>query len=141
MVSLSSSTFIRIASVVTLLYCLGHMSGYPWTPGATLESEAVITQMRKVIFEAEGATRSYWDFYFGFGLIVGAFLGVQSFALWGVAAIARRDARIVVPILVVFVVGFLVNAYLSSRYFFALPAVFSLVIAALLVAASWRARA
>jgi hypothetical protein len=66
---------------------------------------------------------------------------VQSSALWGLAGIARRDARIVVPILGVFVVGFLVNASLSYRYFFALPAAFALVIAALLVAASWRARA
>jgi hypothetical protein len=131
----SPSALLRAASVFAGLYCLGHMSGYPWTPGTTDAARAVVTQMQSVQFEAMGASRTYWDFYFGFGLISGADLALASALLWWLASLARRDARQVRPILWVVIAALLANAYLTYRYFFAVPTAFALLIAALVAGA------
>jgi hypothetical protein len=136
----SPSALLRAASVLTLLYCLGHMSGYPWTPGTSDAARAVVAHMKSVQFVAAGAQRTYWDFYFGFGLISGAYLALQCVCIWWLASIARRDVSLVVPILWVAVVGIAVNTYLSYHYFFAVPALFSLLIGLLVAAALWRAK-
>jgi hypothetical protein len=140
-VRLSTSLFFRAAAVVSLLYGLGHMSGIPWTPSTDAAPSAVVEQMRAVSFVAEGANRTYWDFYFGFGLIIGAFLVFQAVSLWFLAAVARRDARLTAPLAASFLVGSLVNAAFGIRYFFALPPIFAVVIAVLLGAGIWASRA
>jgi hypothetical protein len=116
------------------------MSGFPWTPADGGEPQAVIRQMEAVSFQVEGMHRSYWDFYFGFGLLVGAFLAAQSASLWCLAGIARREAPLVVPVVAAATGGVVVNAYLSYRYFFALPALLAVVIALLLVLSLWTAQ-
>ena len=137
---LSTSAALRAAAIVSLLYGLGHKSGLPWTPSAEAAPSAVVEQMRAVSFVAEGVNRTYWDFYFGFGLIIGAFLVFQAVSLWLLASVARRDPRLTVPLSASFLVGSLVNAVLGIRYFFALPPIFAVVIALLLGAAMWMAR-
>jgi hypothetical protein len=93
-----------------------------------------------VQFEAEGATRTYWDFYFGFGIMVGVFLATQALSLWFIERLAVHAAARVVPLLATLLLGELANVYLSFRYFFALPAVFGIVIALLIAVAIYRAR-
>jgi hypothetical protein len=131
---------LRAASIVSLGYCLGHMSGLPWTPGETDPAVMVVEHMRSVQFEAEGATRTYWDFYFGFGIMVGVFLATQALSLWFIERLAVHAAARVVPLLATLLLGELANVYLSFRYFFALPAVFGIVIALLIAVAIYRAR-
>lgn len=131
---------LRAASILSLLYCLGHMSGLPWTPGETSGAVAVVESMRSVRFEAVGEQRTYWDFYFGFGLIIGVDLAVQAAVLWWLSALARRQASALTPVLGVLVVGATGNLVLSHRYFFAIPAAFGLLIALLIAASIWSAR-
>ena len=137
----STSGLLRAAAVVSVLYCGGHMAGYPWTPGVGADAEAVVRQMHGVSFDAVGVQRTYWDFYFGFGLIVGAFLLAQAAWLWSLAAVARRDARLAVPGARVTLCGAIVNAYLSHRFFSAPPMVLSLLVGVLVAASVWAARA
>ena len=80
-------------------------------------------------FEAEGLKGTYWDFYFGFGIIISVFLLVQAAVLWQVASLAKTDAIRVRPIVVSFLVAFIINAALACKYFFAVPVVMSGVIA------------
>src|SRR5687768_5178988 len=96
---LSVNVLLRAAAIVSLLYCLGHMSGLPWAPGESDAARAVVAQMQAVRFEAMGVSRSYWDFYFGFGLIVGVFLAAQALVLWCLGTLAQPDARRLVPLL------------------------------------------
>lgn len=131
---------LRAASVLSLLYCLGHMSGLPWTPGQTAAAASVIDSMRSVQFEALGEQRSYWDFYFGFGLITGLDLLVQSALLWWLATLARRDARTLTPALGIMLVGVAGNLALVQRFFFMVPAAFAAAIAVLLAASVWSSR-
>jgi hypothetical protein len=99
------------------------MSGYPWTPASADAARAVVTQMQSVQFEAMGAQRTYWDFYFGFGLISGADLAMLSAFLWWLANVARRDAAQVRAMLWVVIIAMVANAYLTYRYFFVVPIV------------------
>ena len=46
--------------------------------------------MRQFQFEAEGVTRTYWEFYIGFGVMISVFLLVQAVMLWQLAAVSRR---------------------------------------------------
>lgn len=140
MKSLSSPALLRTAAVLSLLYCLGHMSGFPWTPGLGAEPEAVVAQMKSVHFETMGEQRAYWDFYFGFGLITGAALLTQAFCLWFLAGVARRDAGLSVPVAACFMLGSLLNAALCQLYFFSVPMIFALLIALLLAASIVAAR-
>ena len=121
--------FLRIAAVVTLLYFAGHTAGMPWTPYTDPEALAIIEAMKNHSFEAEGLKGTYWDFYFGFGIIISVFLFVQAAVLWQVASLAKTDAIRVRPIVVSFLVAFIMNAALAWKYFFAVPVVMSGVIA------------
>lgn len=140
MLRLSSSGLLRAGAVVSLLYCFGHQSGAPWTPVQGAAPANVVALMHQVSFQTMDVTRTYWDFYYGFGLIITTFLAGQAVALWLLARVARRDAALAVPLAALFFAGALVNATLSYRFFFPLPALFSGIIAALLagsIAVTW----
>lgn len=130
---------LRIASLITLLYFIGHTAGMPWTPAVGPGEAPVLEAMKTRSFDAEGFRRTYWDFYFGFGVIISVFLLVQAVALWQIGSLARTDARRVRPIIASFLVAFIVNAILAWQYFFAVPALMaasiSLCLAIALVAA------
>ena len=121
--------FLRIAAVLTLLYCGGHTSGIPWTPYTDAEATAVLETMKSHSFEEQGFKGTYWDLYFGFGLIISVYLLVQAVVLWQVASLAKADAVRVRPILVSFLIAFVINAALSWKYFVVVPVVMAGLIA------------
>src|SRR5262245_44716589 len=124
--------FLRIASVITLLYCVGHTAGMPWTPAQGPQEMAVLEAMKSHRFDALGAQRTYWDFYFGFGVAISAYLLVQAVVLWQVAGLANTIGTQVRPIIASFLVAFLVNAIVVWKYFFALPLVMAIAISLVL---------
>ena len=89
----------------------------PWTPAAGPEELPVIEAMKTHRFETEGFARTYWDFYFGFGVIISAFLLVQAVVLWQLGSLARTGAAQVRPIVASFLVAFVVNA-IGSFYLY-----------------------
>ena len=121
--------FLRVAAVLTLLYCAGHTIGMPWTPYRDGEAASVLEAMKGHAFEAEGFKGTYWDLYFGFGLIISVYLLVQAAVLWQVASLASTDAIRARPIVVSFLVAFVINAALSWKYFFVVPVVLAGLIA------------
>ena len=127
--------FLRIAGVLTLLYFAGHTIGMPWTPYTDLEATSVLEAMKSHSFEAEGFKGTYWDLYIGFGLIITFYLLVQAAVLWQVASLAKTDAIRVRPIVVSFLIAFVINAALSWKYFFAVPVVMAGLIAICLATA------
>ena len=115
--------FLRLAAVLTLLYCAGHTMGMPWTPYTNPEATSILEALKSHSFEADGFKGTYWDIYFGFGLIISVYLLVQAVVLWQVASLAKTDAIRVRPIVVSFLVAFVINAALSWKYFFIVPVV------------------
>jgi hypothetical protein len=124
--------FLRVGAVLTLLYCAGHTIGMPWTPYTDAVATSVLETMKTHSFEDQGFKGTYWDLYFGFGLIISVYLLVQAVVLWQVASLAKTDAIRVRPIVVSFLIAFVVNAALSWKYFFVVPVVLAGLIAACL---------
>jgi hypothetical protein len=121
--------FLRVAAVITFLYFAGHTSGMPWTPYTGPEALTILEAMKSHNFEAEGFKGTYWDLYFGFGVVISVFLLLQAVVLWQVSSLAKTDATRVRPIVVSFLVAFIINAALAWKYFFVLPVVMAGVIA------------
>jgi len=114
---------LRVAAVITFLYFAGHTAGFPWTPGLGPGERPVIEAMKNHPFDMEGFRRTYWDLYFGFGLIVSVFLLMQAVVLWQLGSLAKIDSLRVRPIVGSFFVVFVANAVLSWKYFFSIPAI------------------
>jgi hypothetical protein len=107
----------------------------PWTPAQGPQEMAMLEAIKSHRFDALGAQRTYWDFYFGFGVAISAYLLVQAFVLWQVAGLAKTIGTQVRPIIASFLVAFLVNAIVVWKYFFAVPLVMAIAIAISLVLA------
>jgi hypothetical protein len=76
----------RIASVLLLLFALGHTLGFrqnnpEWAAGA------VIDAMRSLHFDAQGFNRSYWDFFSAFGLFFTVFLLFAAALAWQLSSL------------------------------------------------------
>lgn len=136
---MNSTLFLRVASIITLLYCVGHSVGMPWTPAQGPAELAVIEAMKSHRFEVVGMQRTYWDFYFGFGVIISVYLLVQAIVLWQLAGLAKTNSVQVRPMIAAFIVAFLVNAFLAWKYFFAVPAIMAIAITACLALALFTA--
>jgi hypothetical protein len=131
---MSPTLLLRIASVVSLLFAVGHTLGgaQSWSPAG--ETEA-LGAMRSFRFDAEGVSRTYLDFYLGFGFTISVSLFLQAALLWQLAPIARTDAARIRPLIASFGLASLASAFVSWMFIFAVPVVFSVVLAASLGAA------
>ena len=134
---MKASLLYRIASILLLLFAIGHTMGFRQIdPRWGLDS--MIQSMQSIHFNANGSDRTYWDFFVGFGLFVTVLMVLASVILWQLAGLSpetlvgmRLTAR-------AFVLCFAVVAYLSWRYFFLVPTIFSVAILLCLTLAAWR---
>ena len=113
---------LRIASIITLLLAAGHTSGGLsfWSPAGETE---VLRAMRSFHFDAGGVSRTYLDFYLGFGFIIGVYLLAQAVVLWQLASLAKADPIRVRPLVGSFLLASVVSIFLSWRFIFLLPVV------------------
>lgn len=131
---------LRIASVIALLFALGHTSGGPWTPSADAGAAAVVQAMKSVSFDAMGSNRSYWEFYFGFGASISVYMFAQAAFLWLLATLAKTQPAAVRPFVVVLLASYAMNGFFAWRYFFVLPLGLSVVMVVCLAAALFASR-
>jgi hypothetical protein len=128
--------FLRIASGLTLLHCVLHtMGGVLGSPQHGAEEVAVIATMKAHSFDFFGSMRSYWDFFFGYGLFITIALLIQGLLFWQLGTMAKVNAAWTRPIVALFFFNYAAMAIVSWRYFFVLPAVNELLIAACLAVA------
>lgn len=135
---------LRIASIITLLFAVGHSMGAPWTPVNEAAPASVVEAMKSVSFDAMGSRRTFWDFYFGFGVSISIYLFAQTAVLWLVATLAKAQPDAARPFVVVLLIAYAVNIYVTWQYFFVIPLVLSIVmvtcLALALIASRSRAR-
>ncbi len=132
---MTTSLMLRIAALVTLLYCAGHTLGAPWTPATGPLEAPVLEAMKTHRFEALGSSRTYWEFYCGFGWVISGYLLLQAVVLWQMTGLARVNSSIMRPIIASFLVSFALNALLVWKFFFAVPLALAVTIAACLAIA------
>ena len=123
---MSAPLLLRIASVITLLYCAGHTAGMPWTPATGPGEATLLETMRSHRFPVEGVSRTYWDFYFGFGVAIIGYLLAQGVILWQLGSLAKSDPARVRPMVAVILAAFVFNAWVTWTYFFPAPIVFAI---------------
>jgi hypothetical protein len=121
--------FLRIASVLTFVHAALHTVGGVFGGPAPGLQQATVAVMKANEFQMMGVTRTFWDFYMGFGLVVSVFLTVAAVVFWQLGSLAKTDALRLRPVLATFLAGFLGVAVLSYRYFFAAPVVTEILIA------------
>ena len=135
-----TSLLLRIASILTLLLAVGHTSGGLsfWSPAGETE---VLRAMRSFHFDTAGTSRTYLDFYLGFGFIISVYLFMQTVALWQLASIAKSDSKSVRPLIGLFLLTSVASAALSWRFIFVIPVVSNIAVAVCLglaFYASWK---
>jgi hypothetical protein len=131
---MTTTLWLRISSVITLLFAAGHTLGglKYWSP---MGDNAVLQAMRTVHFDAMGANRSYLDFYMGFGYSLSVIQVMLAILLWQLATLASTNALSVRPMIAVIILAVAACAVIAWRLILPVPALFSLVQLASLAAA------
>jgi hypothetical protein len=124
---------LRIAAVITFLFAAGHTLGgvHSWSPGGETE---VLKAMRTFRFNAEGATRTYLDFYRGFGFLLSTSMFLQGVLLWQLGTLAQANATQARPMTAAILLASVMGAILSWEFIFPLPVAFFCLVAVLLAA-------
>ena len=133
---MTASLLYRVSSVLLVLFALGHTIGFRQVD-ARWGVEGPITALRSTRFEVQGFQRDYWGFYVGFGLMVTLFFLFSAFLSWQFGGMPKEVLAAITGIRWAFAISFVGVTILSWRYFFAAPVVFSVIITACLLFASW----
>ena len=132
-----STILLRIASVVFALYTAGHTYGAlfkdPRSGGPA--KQAVLAAMRTYHENLGGASRSYWNFYMGFGWFATCALLLFAVLSWQLAGLARTQPAIARPLMLTLFVISIPMTVLAYTNFFAAPAILSTAATLLLGAA------
>lgn len=134
---MKASTLYRIAAVLILLFDIGHTIGF-LQHDPIWGVDSLLTSMKSTHFNIQGFSRSYWEFFVGFGLFVTVFLLFAAVLAWQLGGVATETLVRMRVIAWTFALCFAAITVLSWRYFFAIPLVFSFVITVCLILAAWR---
>lgn len=129
-----TTLFLRIASVISLIFAFGHTAGglRKWSP---MGDNEVLRAMTAVRFDTMGANRSYLDFFMGFGWAISVAMVMQTVLLWQMASLARTNPASVRPMIALVALATFVSGVIAWRFLFPIPALFSLALVIPLVAA------
>lgn len=131
------SVLYRIASVLLLLFAAGHTIGFRQVD-PSWHADSLVDSMKSVHFNANGSVRTYWDFFVGFGLFVSVWLVFAAIVAWQLGSLPAETLARMRLVAWGFVVCVGIVTWLSWRYFFVIPVVFSIAILLCLAAAAWR---
>jgi hypothetical protein len=133
---MKASLLYRISSILLVLFAIGHTLGFRQIdPKWGVDS--LVQSMKSIHFNANGTQRTYWDFFVGFGLFVTVLMLFASIIAWQFGSLSSETVATMRVSAWGFVACFAVVAYLSWRYFFIVPVVFSIAIFLCLAAAAW----
>ena len=137
--TMSPSLPLRVASIISAVNAAGHTLGgqSAWSPQG---ENTVLQAMRTTRFDVLGVSRTYLDFYLGFGFILSVFLVVQAVLLWQLSTVAKTDPQRVKGMVAVLGLGTLGCSIVSWKFLFAIPTVFSAVLTLCLGLALFLAR-
>ena len=136
---MTTTLWLRISAVISLLFTAGHTIGglKHWSP---MGENPVLQAMRTVRFETMGASRTYLDFFMGFGWSISVTMVMQTVLLWQLGTLARTDPMRVRPLIAVFALAAAACGVIAWRFIFPVPALFSAVLVASLLVAFVLAR-
>ena len=126
----------RIATVLLLVFAALHTFGFRQVdPQWGVES--LISLMRSIHFDIMGTSRTYWDFFVGFGLFFTIFLVFTAVLAWQLGSLSRQSLAMMRGTAWALVICFAAVTMVAFRYAFVVPIVFSVLILLCLTAAAW----
>jgi hypothetical protein len=136
---MKASLFYRIAAILLALFAAGHTIGFRKTD-PRWGVDALLAMMKGVHFDAQGFSRSYWDFYVGFGLFVSLLLAFAALVAWQLARLPDETLRAMPLLRWSLPICFAAQTWLAWKYFFIAPIVFSIAITGCFVLGAWLPR-
>ena len=127
--------FLRIASVLALIFCAAHTVGGVFSKPAPGMQSFVVQTMKSNPFDVMGHMRKFWDFNLGYGLILSTVLLMHCILFWQLSTLVKIDGARLRPIFALLALEFLAQAPSAGRYFFIGPCIASVLIAACLAMA------
>lgn len=124
---MTTTRMLRIAAAISLLFTLGHSMGglQQWSP---MGGNAVLKAMTDVRFDTMGVSRSYLDFYMGFGWSLSVFMLMETVLLWQLASLAKTEPARVRPSIAVIALATAGSGIIAWRFILPVPALFSVVL-------------
>ena len=131
---MSSARLYRVGSVLLVVYATLHSLGFRkvdprWNADATVAA-------MKTTFEVQGATRSYWDFFSGFGFFCTGLLLFCAILAWQFSALPADMLHRLKPVRWAFGGCFAALAIVTWRYIFLAPTTFTVLVALVLLLAA-----
>src|SRR6185312_346794 len=133
---MKASVFYRIASILLLLFAVGHTLGFRQSD-PQWGVDALLASMRSIHFNVQGSSRTYWDLFLAAGFVVGVFYLFAAVLAWQLGGLPAETLALMRGTAWMFALCFLGVTILSSKYLFIMPVVFSIVITLCLIAAAW----
>src|SRR5258707_7472425 len=132
---MKASLLYRIASVLLLLFAIGHTLGFrqtdpAWGVGPLIDS------MRSIHFDVQGFSRTYWDFFSGFGLFFSVFLLFSAVLAWQLGGLPPEIFARMRRTAWALAISFAVVTALCFRYAFTIPIGLSTMITICLLAST-----
>jgi hypothetical protein len=133
---MKASLLYRIASVLLLLFAIGHTLGFRQT-NPEWGVASLIDSMRSIHFDAQGFSRTYWDFFTAFGLFFSVFLLFAALLAWQLSGLPEETFARMRRTAWALAISFAAVTALSFKYAFTTPIVFAAIITICLIAAAW----
>jgi hypothetical protein len=105
------------------------------TPLHGQEEVDVINAMKFHRWKFSGFMRSYWDFYFGYGLLAILWGLIEIVLLWDLARLSHTPGVHMSPFIGLLLFANVAHAILTMRYFFLQPVIFDFLIGVVLLLA------
>ena len=86
---MKASLLYRISSILLVLFAIGHTVGFSQIDPAW-GVDSLVQSMKSIHFNVNGADRTYWDFFFGFGLFVTVFMLFASVVAWQLGSLSSE---------------------------------------------------
>jgi len=133
---MKASLLYRIASILLILFALGHTLGFRRVdPRRGVDS--IIGALGSTHFDVQGLSRTYWDFYTGFGLFVTVLLVFIAVLSWQLGSLPKESLSSMPILTWSLATCFAVVTFLNWKYFFVVPLIFSGVITICFIFAAW----
>jgi hypothetical protein len=120
-------TLSRVASILLVLFAVLHTLGFRQVdPEWGVDS--LVNAMRSSHFNIFGSTRTYWDFFVGFGFFLSLFLVFSAVLTWQLSNLSRHNLAVMRGPSWALVACFAAVTIVSFRYAFIVPTALSVAI-------------
>jgi hypothetical protein len=86
---MKASVFYRIASVLLVLFAVGHTLGFRQSD-PSWGVDGLLGSMRSIHFQVQGFSRSYWDLFIAAGFSVGVFYFFAAILAWQLGRVSAE---------------------------------------------------